>query len=161
MSVLDLSTPAIRALKVRLEADLPAAIADHNLETQSIDLPAPTAILDYVPPISLLVDFPTIGIGDGPTAFEDDNAWSATGRHDLLIIAYCQNADQEVLAWQLRGFARVIATVVLDRRNLGEGAWGTGLTRIEPGPTLADDPENPREFASWVGVRIWAKSEQD
>lgn len=159
-----LNEPAIRALHARLVDELPAAIAGLNAEVSDgfeLDELVPDRVLDFVPPIALLVDFPTIGIGDGRTTFEDDTGNSATGKHELLIVAYLQNADQRMLAWQLRRTAQVLVRVALRGRNLGDGGWGTGLVSIDPGPTLTDNPDAPREFASWVGVRMWVKNEQE
>lgn len=160
MNLLDLNVPVVAALKARLDANLAAGIALVNADSD-VDIELPQQIFDFVPPISLITAFPTVGIGDGPIRFEDDNAHSATARSELMVIAYLQNADQAVLAAQLRGYARALATVALDGRNLGTGAWGTGLIQIDPGPTLTDDPDSPKEFASWVALRMWAKSEEE
>lgn len=159
MQLLDLNVPVVAALKARLDSDLAAAIALVNADS-SVDIEGPKAIHDFVPPVGLIVDFPTIGIGDGPTRFEDDTGFSATGRHELMVVVFLQNPDQEQLAAQLRAYTRAIATCVLDGRNLGDGAWGTGLIQVDPGPTLADDPDDPKVFATWTAVRIWAKSEE-
>lgn len=159
-ALLDLNVPVVAALKARLESDLPAVITAVNADAPAYPISAPVAVFDFVPPIALITDFPTVGIGDGPTRFEDDTGFSATGRHELLLIAYLQQADQAALAAQLRSYARALASVALDSRNLGTGAWGTGLIQIDPGPTLTDNAEHPQTFASWVAVRMWAKSDE-
>ena len=160
MNLLDLNVAAVAALKARLDADLSTAIDLVNADSV-VDIERPQQVLDFVPPLSLITAFPTIGIGDGPIRFEDDNAWSATTRSELMVIAYLQNADQAQLAAQLRAYARAVATCALNGRTLGDGAWGTGLIQIDPGPTLTDNPDDPREFASWVALRMWAKSEEE
>ena len=160
MQLHDLNVPVVAALKARLDSDLATAIALVNADS-AIDIEAPQLIVDFVPPLSLITAFPTVGIGDGPIRFEDDNAHSATIRSEVMLIAYLQNADQAVLASQLRAYARALVSCALDGRTLGTGAWGTGLIQVDPGPTLTDNPDKPKEFASWVAVRMWAKSEQE
>jgi len=163
MSPIKLTEPIVTALKERLEDDLPAAIAAINAAvTDGFTLSEPSEILPYIPPPSDLLVPPVIGIGEGPSRFEDDIGGSATGKHELLVVAYDQSSDQEALTWRLRRWAQAIARVALADRNLGgAAAWGTGLIATAPGPTLVDDAENPREWFSWVGLRLWAKREEE
>jgi hypothetical protein len=159
----ELNEPVIRAIEQRLVDGLPAVIADINLAgaaTDGFTLVEPT-ILTYIPPPSDLLEPPVIGIGDAPTQFEDDTGFSATGRHELLIVAYDQSSEQEALAWKLRRWMQAIARIVLDGRSLGDGAWGTGLRGTAPGRTLVDNADDPREWFSWSGIRIWAKRDED
>jgi hypothetical protein len=159
---IQLTEPIVTALVARLTAQLPAAIATLNGEiSDGFTLTAPSTILPYIPPPSDLLTPPVIGIGEGPSRFEDDEGFSATGRHELLIVAYEQSSEQEALAWKLRRWTRVITRVALSERKLGTAAWGTGLIEIRPGPTLVDNPESPREWFSWVGVMIWAKRDEE
>lgn len=160
---IELNEPVVVALQQRLVEDLPAAIAAVNEQvTDGFTLGEPIDILPYVPPPSDQLSPPTIGIGDAPSRFEDDSGFSATGRHELLVVVYDQSSNQEALAWQLRRWAKVIARVALADRTLGgNAAWGTGLVGTVPGPTLVDDPENPREWFSWVGIRLWAKRDEE
>ena len=151
---IDLNEPIVHALQTQLSEGLPDVCAE-------LDLTAPVAVEDYIPPVGLLLDFPTIGIGDGSTRFEDDEGFSATGRHELLIVAYLSNQDQQTLAWELRRYTQAIVRVVRSDLKLGGSAWGSGLVGTAPGPTLTDDPENPRQFTSWTGVRIWAKKDEE
>jgi hypothetical protein len=159
---IQLNEPVIHALRDRLEADLPAVISQINADSDDdFTLADPVAVHGFVPPIALLEDFPTVGIGDAPSRFEDDVGHSATGRHELIVIAYLQDEDQEALAWRLRRYSQALVRVALAGRNLGDAAWGTGLVSVSPGPTLGDDPENPQTFASWVGVRMWANRDEE
>lgn len=160
---IELNEPIVAALHQRLVDDLPAALNAINAAADDgFELSEAVTILDYIPPPSDLLAPPVIGVGDGPTKFEDDNGFSATGRHELLVVAYDQSSDQQALAWQLRRWSKAIARVILAERRLGaDAAWGTGLVGTAPGPTLVDDPESPREWFSWVGLRFWAKRDED
>lgn len=162
-----LNETPVMAVKERLENDLQAALDDINSSvTDGYEVEPCQQVLTFIPPPDLLTTFPTIGIGDGPSTFEDDNGFEATGRHELLIVCYLQNADQEALAWQLRRYTQAITTTVLAGRELSStvagAAWGTGLVRISPGPTLADneDPAQVRTWMTWAGVQIWAKRDE-
>ena len=161
---IDLTEPLVAALHQRLVDDLPAAVAAVNAEVDDgYELAAPddAQILPYIPPPSDLLSPPTIGVGEGTSRFEDDIGSSATGRHELLIVVYEQTADQLGLALRLRRWARVLTRVALEGRSLPPVAWGTGLVGTAPGPTLVDDADNPREWFSWTGIRIWAKTEEE
>jgi hypothetical protein len=162
---IELNEPVISALHQRLVDELPAAIAAANEEIAAssfaFELAEPDQVLSYIPPPSDLLTPPTIGIGDGRSTFEDDEGFSATGKHATLIVIYDQSSEQEALAWQLRRWAKVVTRIALEGRRLGDAAWGTGLIEVVPGPTLVDNPENPREWLSWVGIRIWAKRDEE
>lgn len=151
---IDLNEPIVRAVQEMLSDQLPD-LADE------LDIRPPVAVEAFIPPPALLLDFPTIGIGDGDTRFEDDEGFSATGKHELLIVIYLQNADQEALVWELRRYAQAVVRVLRSDLKLGGAAWGSGLVGVRPGPTLADDPDNPRTFTSWTGVRFWAKKDEE
>ena len=160
---MELNDPVIRAAHRRLVDELPAAAAEINASvTDGFELPAigDSQILTHIPPPSERLQPPTIGIGDGRSQFEDDIGSSATGRHELLIVVYEQSSDQDALAWILRRWTQAIATVALDTRRLGDGAWGTGLIGTAPGPTRTDNPDDPREWLSWSGIRLWAKRDE-
>lgn len=158
---IELTEPIVTALQKRLEEELTATIeAINTAASDGYTLSTPT-ILDYLPPPSDRLEPPVIGIGDSPSRFEDDTGASVTGRHELLIVVYDQAGDQRALAWQLRRWSQAIARIALSGRKLGEAAWGTGLSMVVPGPTLVDDPDNPREWLSWVGVKIWAKRDEE
>jgi hypothetical protein len=159
-----LNEPAVQAVIARLETNLTDALTVVNSRNDDgYEIEKPVQILPFIPPPDWLNDFPTIGIGDGASGFEDDTGFAATGRHELLIVIYLQHADQDALAWQLRRYTQAVAGVVLAGRNLeAEGAWGTGLVRISPGPTLGDneEPEAVKTWVSWAAVQIWAKHEE-
>lgn len=163
IALLDLNEPVVAALKTRLETDLPAVIAQVNAAvTDGFTITDPKQVLDFLPPQSHLTAFPTVAIGDGPTRFEDDIATSATGRHEIMMLAFLQDSDQRALAWKLRRYGRAIASTALQGRALGSAqGWGMGLVSIVPGPTLGDDPEHPRTFYSWTAVTIWVKGDED
>lgn len=145
----------------RLRTDLPAEIATINARSEvGVQITMPDDIFEFIPPPGLLMNYPTIGIGDAPASFEDDIGSSATAVHEILIVAYEQAGDQRELAWKLRRLSQAITTVALAGRELGTAAWGVTLRNVIPGPTLVDDAENPREWMSWVGVRIVAKSDE-
>jgi hypothetical protein len=159
-----LNQPIIVEVQQRLNSDLATNIAAVNAEQTDgfdVEVPGTEEIFDYIPPPGLLTAFPSVGIGDGPSRFEDDIGSSATGRHELLIVAYEQDADQRALAWKLRRHCQAIVRTILDGRNLDSAAWGTGLVAIRPGPTIEDDPDNPKVWTSWSGVHIWAKKEEE
>lgn len=159
---IELNEPIVRALVERLEAELPAAIAAVNQDVDDgIQIAEPAQVHDFLPTPNLLTVFPTIGIGDGPSTFSDDTGFSATGEHHLLVVCYLQDASQNALARQLRRYVRAVARVVLAGRRLGDAAWSVSLVRVVPGPTLADDPEDPREWMSWSGIEIAAKRDED
>ena len=159
---IELNEPVVDALVSRLNSNLAATITTVNGEhSDDYDLDNPEQVLDYIPPTSLLTAFPTIGIGDGPSRFEDDIGASATGVHQVMVVVYLQEAEQVALARKLRRYAVAIARVILEDRNRGSDAWGTVLNRVDPGPTLADAPENPQTFMSWVGLTITAKRDEE
>lgn len=158
-----LSEPLILALVDRLRADLPAVIDEINQRPEvgiNIIMPPPEAIYDYIPPPGILTSYPSIGIGEGPSKFEDDIGSSATGVFSLAIVIYEQASEQRELVWKLRRMAQAVTTVALEGRRLGN-SWGVTFDSSDPGPTLVDDEENPREWMSWVGVRINARTDED
>lgn len=164
---IELNEPVITALHGRLVDELPGAIEALNAEIETspfvfpLATPAEAQILTYIPPPSDLLAPPVIGIGDGRSKLDDDQGHSATGNHQALIVIYDQAAEQEALAWQLRRWQKLVARLVLQGRNLGDAAWGTGLIESVPGKTLVDNPDDPREWFSWVGIRIWAKRDEE
>lgn len=160
---IQLNEPVVTAVHQRLVDNLPDTVtAINGAVTDGFELSQEITILDYIPPPSDLLAPPVIGVGDGPTKFEDDSGHSATGRHELLVVAYDQSSDQQALAWQLRRWSQAIARVVLADRQLGgAAAWGISLVGTAPGPTLVDNPDSPREWFSWVGLRFWAKRDEE
>lgn len=159
-----LNEPLVTALRARLASDLAAQIAVVNARvTDGFTISAPGTILDYVPSADEAAGMSgtgtVLGIGDLPATFEDDTGFSVTGRHALNIVAFAFNADQRALAWQLRRYTQAITTVALATRRLGD-AWGVGLGRVIPGPTL-DVTESPRTWMSWSGVEIRAQRSEE
>jgi hypothetical protein len=159
---IELTEPVILALKERLDDELPATIAAINSAVDDgIELGQPSEVLDYIPPPSDQLSPPVIGVGEGPSRFEDDSGFSATGKHEILVVVYDQSSDQRALSRQLRRWKVAIVRIVLADRNLGGAAWGTGLIGTVPGPTLVDNAERPREWFSWTGIRLWAKRDEE
>ncbi len=162
MQQIELNEPIVAALVERLTTGLPAVIAAINGEIDDeATLAESIAVLDYIPPPSDLLEPPVIGIGDGRGGFEDDTGFSATGKFELLITVYEQADDQQLLVRRLRRWAKAIARVALDGRNLGEAAWGSRLVGTRPGPTLVDNPDQPREWLSWTGLLIEFKRDEE
>lgn len=162
MAPIQLNEPVIAALKGRLENNLQAAIDDINAGVaDGFELEPVQQVLGFAPLPEYLTTFPTVGITDGASTFEDDMAFAVTGRHEILVVIYQQNADQEALAWQLRRYTQAICQVILANRNLDDAAWGTGLIEIAPGPALENsDPDAVAKWMTYAGVRIWAKREE-
>jgi hypothetical protein len=159
---IQLNEPIIVELVERLDSDLAGTITAINAGvTDGYTIDPPAEVYDYIPPPGVLTAFPSVGIGDAPSTFEDDIGSSATGRHGILIVAYQQADEQRKLVWSLRRYAQAITRVVLQGRKLDSAAWGTGLVAVRPGPTLEDDPESPSVWTSWVGVEIWAKRDEE
>ena len=166
-----LNEPVVRALLERLEAELPAVIAEINTDVpDDEEIEAPKALFPIVPPPGLLVDYPAIGIRHLPSRLEDDTGSSATGVHELAIIYFLVNTDPVLLGWQLVHYAQAISTVALRGRFLGDasgsaaggGAWGVTYRNWLPGPTLgdSDEPENVKTYLSYGAVVIVAKREE-
>lgn len=163
---IQLNEPIIVEIVERLRDDFDDAVTAINAGvTDGFTIEAPDAaqVLDYPPPPELLTVFPTLSVSDGVSRFEDDQGYSATGKHLVLICAFCQDPDQQALAWRLRRYAQAIVRTVLAGRKLDTAAWGTGLEGVYPGPAYADnaDPESVTSWMSWVGVRIWAKRDEE
>ncbi|MGH9380882.1 MAG: hypothetical protein ACRD2Z_09770 [Thermoanaerobaculia bacterium] len=171
---LRLVEPAVDALRDRLEAALPAEIEAINAEAAAVadgyTIEGPQLVLDYVPNLDLLNQFPTVAIAnEGTGRFEDDNAWSATGLYELGVVSFIQDADQQALVRRLRRYTLAVTRVALDDRNLGSGTgipWGVVLKRINYGPALADttglrEGEPPNAYLSFSVVTIEVKLDED
>lgn len=157
-----LNETVVTTLKARLEAELPAIITDINATNTTPPYPIDNIaqVLDYVPTIGDLYQFPTLAISDGPIDLVDDVGWGSTGVFQLSVIAFVQDADQRALAWRLRRTAQAIVRAVRTPINaLGDG-WGVYDFHVLPGPTLGRD-EGPRQFMSTVAVSFMVKTEQD
>lgn len=159
---INLNEDIVNTLRDRLEANLPAVIDDINSTHQDPLYPMqyPYQVLDYIPPVSELTGFPTLGISDGNIAFEDDTGWGATGVFDLTVVCFLQSSNHRELVWWLRRYGQAIVRVTLAGRRLGVEGWGVTLRDIRPGPTLGRD-ESPRQWLSTTAVTITVKTEQD
>lgn len=163
-----LNAEIIVEIQQRLIDDLPGHLAAVNAEdvdgggaAHDIVMPTEQDIYDYTPATGELNTFPSLGVGDGRSLFEDDIGSSATGNHEVLVVAYEQEGDQRTLSWKLRRWNQAVVRTVLAGRRLDSAAWGTTLVGVRPGPTLGDDPENPRTWTSWSGVVIRAKRDEE
>lgn len=160
MSYFELNEPLIASMVARLTSDLPTVIAAINAEViDGITMSSDVQVLDYVPTPTILNRFPTVGVQDGTSDFEDDVGWSATGVHDLVLVTFVMEADQQRLARLLRRYTRAVANVALAGRTVGD-AWGVTLNGILPGPTLGRG-EEPREWISYTGVSVRLKADED
>lgn len=160
--MIQLNEPVISFLRDRLESNLPAIVTALNASATDPAYPitSPQQILDYVPALADLYNFPVIGISDGPFALVDDLGWGATGEFELSVVLYEQDADLRSLAWKLRRHTQAIVRAIrTPTLQLGEG-WGTYDYKVNPGPTLSRD-EGPRQFMSTTSVSFKCKSEQD
>lgn len=167
----ELNEPVVVALLARLqdpallnvEIAAIAAGCTRQDEADSLGPVAPAQVLDFVPPPSYLVDFPTIGIQDTSTMGEDDTGSSMTGRHLMGVVVFCSDPDQHILAWQLRRYLQAITRVCLAGRTLGStspmAAWGTGFAGIDWGPTLASTSK-PETWMSFAMFKMWARREE-
>lgn len=164
MSQLQLTEIAVEAIHERLLLSLPDwidTVNDDVTDDHMIDRPALT--LDYVPTLATLNEFPCVGIMHGRSTIEDDNGWSATGKHEIGVVTFLQETDQEALARKLRRYALAITNTILEDRDLGDGPgvpWGTGLIAVDYGPTLTE-VEGSRGFMSWVATTIWVKLDEE
>lgn len=155
MSHYSLNEPLVTGLRSRLEASLPATITEINSTvTDGYTIVNPVQVFDFIPQAELLTAYPTIGIGDLPSTFEDDTGFAVTGRHGLQIVVFLADPDQRALAWRLRRYLQAIVTVALSNRQIGD-AVGLTLRRIVPGPTL-DVSRDPETWVTWAGVDIGA-----
>lgn len=164
-----LSEPAISALVARLAADLPAAIATINAninDTYTLTVPPAARILDHVPSIHLLRDWPTLGIQELPLRISDDIGTSARATLELVVLAFENDPSLEALARRLRRWGQAIAMVLDDNRSLGVAGADAYLVQMistEPGPTLGDheDPTLVKTYSSWRGVLVRLDREEE
>ena len=161
MSVYLLNEPAILHVVERLGDGLAGVITELNADvTDGLTIDEPAQILDFVPQLELLTEFPTIAVQDVSTRFEDDIGSSATGLHGLAVVTFLADADQRSLAWGLRRYARAVTECLLRGRGMGLPIWGVMLDRINWGPTLEAE-ENPRTYMSWVAVVLELRNDDD
>lgn len=161
--------PAVTALRQRIEDDLPAAVAVVNgAVTDGITIAAPDAanVLDYMPAIGELVNFPTVAIEHGPGRFEDDTGHDATGVYDLAVVAFVQDADPQRLARIVRRTMTALMRCVLAGRAFGTGdgaVWGLTLRATDFGPALSKrerSDEPPDTYMTWATVAIRCKIDE-
>lgn len=161
---LRLIEPAVDALLSRLQSDLPAAVTTVNGEhSDGYTIEAPAQVYDFVPPESMLTDFPTVGITHVDGRFEDDIGSSATGVYRLAVYTFVQDSDQEALAKKIRRTTLAVARVVLASRNFGTGSgvpWGVTVDRIDYGPALADT-DKPESYMSFSVLTVQVKLDED
>lgn len=167
-----LTEPGVKAILARLEdpaqlnteiANIAAAVtvADQAQSLVGVD---PANIWDFVPPLSYLVAFPSIGIQDMGSSIEDDTGSSATGKHNFGLVIFCSHPDQEILVWMLRRYAQAVARVVLAGRAFTEqmtAGWAIGPANpfVAWGPTLGSTT-TPKTWMSWCVVQVWTRREE-
>ncbi len=162
--------PVIAALHARLTSSLPGAINAVNAAvTDGTLIEHPRQILDHIPPVEVLLDFPTVAIGEGTGRWQDDTGHEATGVHELTVMAFIQADDQQTLVRQLRRTRKAILSTILDGRALPDATdptrnrgWGVMLHTIAPGPTLGDvNAEQITSWMSWVRITITCRSDSE
>lgn len=169
MSQIELVEPAVLLLQSRLSANLNAAIDTINAAvTDGYTIDYPGQVLDYLPALSTLTVFPTVGIEHGAGIFEDDSGYSATGQYVIEVVPVIQDGDVQALVRKLRRYTLAVARVVLpNARNWGTGTalpWSVGLRRIDYGPALrkgAPDAEPPYQWVSFSAVQLTLKLDED
>ena len=154
---LKLSEPVVGALLTRLTDDLPAKIAELN-SGSGIDIEHPKAIYDFVPGKRRLdsAGYPALGIQDLTTELIDGNF---TGQHELGVLVYLADSEEDLLSRKIRRYVRAVASVVLEGHALPPVAYGVTLGRINYGPTLNTE-ENPRPWVTWARVPLTALSDE-
>lgn len=156
----------IQTMKARLISSVNDKIDGVNALSEDLQVPhfEEIDILDYMPSVRELTRFPTIGIAEGTTVFQDDVGWSATGVHTLTAVIFYQAPDQRTLAVSLRYLRIAVANSLLETRQLGDSPadtpWGVTLVGTMPGPTLARTSD-PQEWLSMTGVTIMCRDEQN
>lgn len=159
MRLLNYNEELIDAVVLRLQQQLPNYIAALNaMDQKDIQLEGDPIVYDYVPAIRELNRFPTFAVQDEAGGLDDDTGFAATGNYPLSIIVFDQAADQRTLAWSLRRYLRIVASIILDGRQL-DPAWGVTCDGFVPGPTLGR-PEEPREWMSYGGVGFQFRVEE-
>lgn len=157
--------PVIAAMQARLSADLPAEILVANDDADDgLVLDVPVHVLDYIPAVGELRDFPTVGLLHGAGTFEDDSAVSATGVYSIGIVTFVQQAEPDLLARALRRYTRSILRVALKNRAIQGGPWGMILQSVDYGPALADVPEGggpPTRYIAWSTVQIQCRQDEE
>lgn len=163
--VLHLNVDVIHAIKAKIDANIAAYVTSTNsdLVNNGVLAEAPLQVLDYLPSVANLLQFPTVGIGEGPIDFQDDTGWSATGTFDIAIVLFVREAtgNRFNLAWKLRHTMAALASCVLTDRDVGAG-WGVVLRSIEPGPVLRSrDNAAPDAILGVRSMVINVRDEQD
>ena len=162
--------PVVDGLVAKLQADLPAAIDAVNAQVTdglTVDRGA-LQVLDHVPHILTLHQWPTIGVAEGPSIAEDDTGFEFTEVDELHVVCYLQDADQQALARRLRRLRLAVVRVCLSGGRVipsvvpgTNAAWGVTLRRIDPGQTLGEaEAEHVKTWMSSVRVVIGCKSDQ-
>lgn len=166
-NILPLNVNVIKAIKALLDSQLATYVTATNaqLVSNGVNAEMPAQVLDYLPSVANLTQFPTIGIGEGPVGFEagSDTGWTAIGAFDIAIILFLRegSGNRHDLAWKLRHTMAAVASCILHGRDVGAG-WGVQLRSIEPGPIL--QPRDNAAPEAILGVRsmvIGIRDEQD
>jgi hypothetical protein len=153
-----LTEPVVAALVQRLSDDLTAAIDQVNAgATDEIGVRYPQRVLDHLPTLEVMTDFPVIGVGEGPGSLVDDTGHSMTGRYTLTVCVYESDADSQVLTTRLRRLRLAAFRTVIDGRVLptadgtATAAYGINPLRLLPGDRLADFDRHSQRITSFMG----------
>jgi hypothetical protein len=118
---------AVLALRDRLASDLPGVIDTINTANSAVDditIRHPAQVLDYIPVLDELQEFPTVGIGLGRGRFEDDTGYEATGVYIFDVVLFDQHSDHRWLSRGIRRQNLALLRAIMAGRNLGPGCPG-------------------------------------
>lgn len=151
------------ALRSAVATDINTRIdAVNSAVTDGTTIEYPKEVLDHMPPLDAVFDFPLIGIIDGPGTWEDDTGFEAKGVYQMSLICVLQNAEIQLLVRQTRRYVKALvnsimyATDNLPRRSLGP-IYGMRVVRIVPGQIfneVHDESSPPYAFVTWAELVI-------
>lgn len=160
---------ALLGLVKKLEDGLPAAVTAINtgtlVQADGIGCEVPVEVLDHVPPLEVQERWPLVGVQQLPSTFPNDTGTEMEGSHRVLVVAFLQHDDRQVLARQCRRLLAAIRTVVMADRTIPHPfdtvadivAYGVLADQTVPGPMLADIPndgEPPDGYITWSGFQV-------
>lgn len=173
--MMELSESVIAALMTVLEDGMTPAIEARNATiTDGILLDTPAQILDYMPTTNDDAGgYPIVAIQDLPGNFENDLTHSFESTWGFGIASMIQTSDHRTLAWQLRRYTQVVASVIqADRmaepsvlKSPPANVMYTKFEGTEPGPLLGDrNPDSPgtppSSFRSWTWLLISCRRQE-
>lgn len=169
--------PVLQALKTKLDADLPAAIAgvntDFALVTGWTNLSVPV-VKDHSIPTPMVKEFPLIGMVVVGDSTYDDTGFEVTTDYNVGIVVFEQDAEHDVMSRKLRGQVlaakrAVMAGASTTRRRLtitqaGMSNGRMGLQGTRYGPAIAevvDDEAPPYAYWSWAQIVVRITTDEE